>query len=94
MLEDTNSLDGALLILQKKSFEKLDKAKDFRSLKFSICLNQREIIYLMADKDIDFKAYFQIQMKTFYVFIASPIRQLMISHKNLICACAFAKFAE
>ena len=55
--------------------ENLDKAKDFSSLKFSICLNQREIIHLMDEQDIDFlKSLFQMQMNSFDVFIASPIQ--------------------
>ena len=45
--------------LTKKSFENLEKAKNFSSLKFSICLIQRGIIYLMAKHYIDFRAYFK-----------------------------------
>ena len=50
---------NALLILLKKRFENLDKAKNFSSLNFSICLIQREIIYLLAKQDIDFRACFK-----------------------------------
>ena len=34
-------------------------AKSFSSLKFSICLIQRKIVYLMAKQDIDFRACFK-----------------------------------
>ena len=47
---------NALLILQKNFFENHDKAKTFiNRLKFSICLIQREIIYLMAKLRACFK---------------------------------------
>ena len=50
---------NALLILQKTFSQNLDKAKNFSSLKFPICLIKREIIYLMAKQDIDFRACFK-----------------------------------
>ena len=36
---------GQLLILHKKFFANLDKTKDFRGSKVSMCLIQREILY-------------------------------------------------
>ena len=76
---------NALLVLHKILFENLDKTKNFNNLKFSLCLNEKNLQY----GHFDFRAWFQIQMDTLL-----STRQLLIGHKNDICACAFAKFGE
>ena len=46
--------------------------QNFRGLKFSICLNEREIIKSKKKQDISFPACFQIQMATFGVLLHCP----------------------
>ena len=53
---------NAALVLHKEIFENLDKTNNFNSLKFSICLNQREILYSMDKENFDCRAWFQVQM--------------------------------
>ena len=60
----------------KKIFENLDKTKNFNSLKFSICLNQREIIYSMDQQNFDFPVWCQIPLSAFCVFL--PICHMRI----------------
>ena len=45
----------AFLILHLNFFENLDETKNFSSLKFSIRVNQKEIIYIIAKQVIDFR---------------------------------------
>ena len=52
----------ALPILQK-FFENPDKTKNFSSLKFSVCLNEREIIYSMSKQYIDFQDFFKCKWR-------------------------------
>ena len=60
---------NALLILRKKFFENLDKTKNFSKLKVSICLFQREIIYLTTKQDIDLRACFKCKWKFLVYFL-------------------------
>ena len=81
---------NALLFLQKKFFKYLDKAKNFSSLEFSICLIQ---IFLMPNKTLTLE-FVSNANEDFWCIYCITDTTASDKPQNLICACAFANFAE